>query len=50
MDDMVGSGVSDQLSVIGVQWKIDHPKKAAFTQRRKGAKIFQSVSCAMPFT
>jgi hypothetical protein len=29
---------------------IDYPKKAAFTQRRKDAKIFQAVSGAMPFT
>jgi hypothetical protein len=27
-----------------------NPKKAAFTQRRKDAKIFQSVGSAMPFT
>jgi hypothetical protein len=26
------------------------PTKAAFTQRRKDAKIFQSVSSAVPFT
>jgi hypothetical protein len=27
-----------------------NPKQAAFTQRRKDAKIFQSLSSAMPFT
>jgi hypothetical protein len=29
---------------------VNQPKKAAFTQRRKDAKIFQAVSSAMPFT
>jgi hypothetical protein len=46
--------IGGQLSVASWKQIIDPlpltQKKAAFTKRRKDAKIFQSVSSAMPFT
>jgi hypothetical protein len=37
------------MTCVPRPWSIS-PKKAAFTQRHKDAKIVQSVSNAMPFT